>query len=105
VQGFLATVRRLLGFAPRVLALGGGGYDLPNVARAWAGVWAALNEVDLAPELPTACHASMRRLGLEQLTLGDPPAELPAPARAAAEEYAARQVRAVRETIFPVHGI
>jgi acetoin utilization protein AcuC len=105
VQGFLATVRRLLGFAPRVLALGGGGYDLPNVARAWAGVWAALNEVDLAPELPPACHAAMRRLGLEQLTLGDPPAELPAPARAAAEEYAARQVRAVRETIFPVHGL
>ncbi len=35
VQGFTAAVKRLLPLCPRVVALGGGGYDLPNVARAW----------------------------------------------------------------------
>src|SRR5262249_30242050 len=34
VDGFAAAVRRILGFTPRLVALGGGGYDLANVARA-----------------------------------------------------------------------
>src|SRR6185312_16954629 len=42
VQGFIQAVRRLLPLAPRVVALGGGGYDLANVARAWTAAWAAL---------------------------------------------------------------
>ena len=105
VQGFEAAVRRLLGLAPRVVALGGGGYDLPNVARAWTAAWAAMNDVALDPALPRQAHAELQRLGLGTMSLWDPVVELPASARNAAEEYAARQIRQIRESIFPIHRL
>ena len=103
VQGFDAAVRRLLGLAPRVVALGGGGYDLPNVARAWTAAWAAMNDVVLDPALPRPTHAELQRLGLGTMSLWDPVVKLPASARNAAEDYVARQIRQIRETIFPLH--
>ncbi len=105
VQGFEAAVRRLLGLVPRVVALGGGGYDLPNVARAWTAAWAAMNDVALDPALPRQAHAELQRLGLGTMSLWDPVVELPASARNAAEEYAARQIRQIRESIFPIHRL
>ena len=105
VQGFEAAVRRLLGLAPRVVALGGGGYDLPNVARAWTAAWAAMNDVALDPALPRQAHAELQRLGLGTMSLWDPVVELPASAHNAAEEYAARQIRQIRESIFPIHRL
>jgi acetoin utilization protein AcuC len=105
IQGFLRAVRRLLEFAPRVVALGGGGYDIANVARAWTGSWAALNDMTLPEPIPASLHADLRALGLESMTLSDPPAELDADTRRWAVEFAARQVRSIREEIFPVHGL
>jgi len=50
-------------------------------------------------------HADLHALGLESMTLSDPPAELDADTRRWAVEFAARQVRSIREEIFPVHGL
>jgi len=44
------AVAALMPTAPRVLILGGGGYNPWSVARAWAGVWATANGID--PEVP-----------------------------------------------------
>src|SRR5213592_1879791 len=54
VQGFGRSVARILTLGPRVLALGGGGYDLENVARAWTHAWALINDVELPEALPPA---------------------------------------------------
>jgi acetoin utilization protein AcuC len=105
VDGFTSVVARLLELAPRVVALGGGGYDLPNVARAWTAAWAAMNEVALDDALPRECHADMARLGLRVLSLSDPAVELPEDTRRSAREYARCQVAAIQETIFPFHGL
>ncbi len=105
VQGFAAALRRLLPLAPRVVALGGGGYDLPNVARAWTQAWALLNDVALADPLPACAHEEMTRFGLTRLTLGDAGAELPEDTRRWAQEYVSRQVSAIQERIFPLHGL
>jgi acetoin utilization protein AcuC len=88
-----------------VVALGGGGYDLPNVARAWTAAWAAMNEVALAPDLPPQSRVELARHGLTVLSLWDPPLELPADTRRWAEDYARRQVAAIRDSIFPRHGL
>lgn len=48
----VAAVRRI---APRLLVLGGGGYNPWTVGRAWAGVWAVLNDLD--PTAPLADSA------------------------------------------------
>ena len=105
IQGFTGVVKRLLELVPRVVALGGGGYDLPNVARAWTSAWAAMNDLALPEQLPRECHEDMARRGLRVLSMSDPPAELPADTRRWAEEYARRQVGAVHDTIFPLHRL
>ena len=38
---------RIVELAPRLVALGGGGYDLQNVARGWTAAWAVINGVEL----------------------------------------------------------
>jgi acetoin utilization protein AcuC len=48
--------------APRLLVLGGGGYNPWSVARCWAGVWATLIGVDLPDRLPKAAEAVLRGL-------------------------------------------
>jgi acetoin utilization protein AcuC len=105
VQGFTRAVRRLLPLAPRVVALGGGGYDLANVARAWTAAWAAMNDVELPDALPPESHPDMQRLGLARPTLSDPPETQPGETRRWAEEYARRQVGEIQDRIFPLHGL
>jgi acetoin utilization protein AcuC len=105
VQGFTRAVARIVEFSPRLVALGGGGYDLTNVARAWTAAWAVMNGVELQPTLPSAFAEDMRRFGFRSSSLWDPPIELPAEARRRAREFAGRQVEAIRRSIFPIHSL
>ena len=57
-----SVVRALMGMAPRLLVLGGGGYNPWSVARLWAGVWAALNGRSVPDVLPEAGQVVMRGL-------------------------------------------
>ncbi len=51
-NGFCKVINYLIRHAPAWMALGGGGYDLSNVARAWTLAWAIMNGVDLPADLP-----------------------------------------------------
>src|SRR5262249_6582764 len=105
VEGFGEAVRRILALAPRLCALGGGGYDLGNVARAWTLAWALMNEVALPDELPAsflaaaAPHLGGRRCLTDRL----PP--LPSHVAATAREYAEAQVATLRRLVFPLLGV
>jgi len=55
------VVRRLIGLAPRLLVLGGGGYNPWGVARCWAGVWAVLNGLDPGASEPTPAAREVLR--------------------------------------------
>jgi acetoin utilization protein AcuC len=105
IQGFGQAVARIAELAPRLVALGGGGYDLRNVARGWTLAWAILNGVSLPDELPAAFEADARAHGFETRSLWDPPARLPDDIRRRIADFADRQVAAVRELIFPLHGL
>ncbi|MBI2159076.1 MAG: acetoin utilization protein AcuC [Candidatus Rokubacteria bacterium] len=105
VQGFARAVARIAELAPRLLCLGGGGYDLQNVARAWTAAWAILNGVELPAELPASFAEEARRYQFEARTLWDPPEPLPEHRRLRAEEYVQRQVAAIRRLIFPIHRL
>jgi acetoin utilization protein AcuC len=105
VEGFAEAVRRIRDLAPRLVALGGGGYDLSNVARAWTTAWALMNEVTLPDELPASFVASAGRHLQGRTTLRDGAAPLPADVVRAAREYARRQVAEIERRIFPILGI
>jgi acetoin utilization protein AcuC len=104
VEGFAEAVGRIVRLAPRLVALGGGGYDLGNVARAWTAAWALMNEVALPDRLPDRfVAAAAPHLGARR-TLSDRLEPLPAQAVRSAREYAQAQVATLRRLVFPIVG-
>lgn len=84
------AVAAVRGLAPRLLVLGGGGYNPWSVGRCWAGVWATLNDQPIPQRLPPAAETLLRQLAWRHrrgrnppeawfTTLADPPA--PGPVR------------------------
>jgi acetoin utilization protein AcuC len=55
----IAAVKAL---APRLLVLGGGGYNLWSVGRCWTGVWATLNGFEVPDRLPGEAEALLRAI-------------------------------------------
>ena len=106
IQGFARAFARIVPLAPRLVALGGGGYDIRNVARGWTAAWAVLNGVALPGALPEAFAEDARRYDFGALELWDAPAPgLPGDVRRAVSDYVDRQVDAVQRTIFPFHRL
>jgi len=76
VQGFAEAVGVFKGLAPKWLALGGGGYNMVNVARAWTAAWAVMNGVEITSKLPEAFVNHASALGLRFEALWDEPVRL-----------------------------
>ncbi|GAB5467033.1 MAG: acetoin utilization protein AcuC [Rhodospirillales bacterium] len=55
-RGIWQAVQAVRGLAPRLIVLGGGGYNPWAVARAWAGIWANLTDRPLPETLPKAAR-------------------------------------------------
>nr|WP_245398749.1 acetoin utilization protein AcuC [Oceaniglobus trochenteri] len=58
----VAVVQAVRAMAPRLLVLGGGGYNPWSVGRCWARVWAALSGREVPGRLPAAAEAVLRGL-------------------------------------------
>lgn len=70
-QAIWRAVKALLRLSPRRLVVGGGGYNPWAVARAWAGIWAVINDLnpvidlghrDLKGHLPANAEAVLRAI-------------------------------------------
>ncbi|WP_404379403.1 acetoin utilization protein AcuC [Caenispirillum salinarum] len=61
-RGYWQAVSVLKGLAPRVIVLGGGGYNPWAVARCWSGVWATLNGRPIPEVLPAPAESVLREL-------------------------------------------
>jgi acetoin utilization protein AcuC len=68
------TVGAVMGMAPRVLVLGGGGYNPWTVGRLWTGNWAVLNGYEIPERLPEAAEAVLRGLSWSGARAGKAPA-------------------------------
>jgi len=73
-RGLWGVVQALRDLAPRLLVLGGGGYNPWAVARCWAGVWATLNGLDPGATPTPAAEAVLRGLSWNRREGRDPPA-------------------------------
>lgn len=97
---------KALGFP--LVALGGGGYDLMNTARAWTLAWAIMNGVELNPRLPPSFIAKIEPQGYPNRVLLDAvhwaeEAERKL-ALAAVEKSIARLKKTIFPGIIPSHG-
>jgi acetoin utilization protein AcuC len=72
-QSYWQAVRRLRALAPRLLVLGGGGYNPWSVARCWSGIWAVLSDRPIPDRLPPAAEAVLRRVAWSHSLGRDPP--------------------------------
>ena len=105
IQGFRRAVEILRGCDLPWVALGGGGYDLANVPRAWTAAWAVMTGREIPDLLPDAARRALQEQGIRLETLSDPPPSPDPLERAEAWRYARASVAAVRELIFPRFGL
>lgn len=103
--GFLRAVKHFEQTPTRWLALGGGGYYVGNVPRAWTAVWGLMAGIEIPPELPPTFLSQFQAEGYPEASLTDPPYRSQRGQKEEARRYARTQVRRVRELIFPRFGI
>jgi len=61
-QVYWWVVEQVRPLAPRLLVLGGGGYNPWSVARCWTGIWGTIVGADIPQTLPEAARAVLRDL-------------------------------------------
>lgn len=105
-NGFMDVVQRLRGLSPRWLALGGGGYDIFNVARAWTLAWGCMIGAHPPDEAPQSFLRALPPREAERCRrLRDAPFTLPPDEAAAPTQHLDRVIRSLREQVFPIHGL
>ncbi len=84
------------------LALGGGGYDVGNVARAWTLVFGVMNEIDLPDAIPDAWITHAASYGVTETSLRGPEVTEPSPEHVL--DDLDRTLAALKKTVFPIIG-
>ena len=100
-EGYIETVRQLAGLGLPWLALGGGGYDLSAVARAWTLVYGVMLGTEWPDQLPIAFSKEHRVARLRDQLSPEVPSEIRIDDRRDMEDV----VGAIRQQIFPLHGL
>ena len=68
-------LQSLIGLAPRLLVLGGGGYNPWSVGRMWTGIWGILNNRQIPRILPQHAQTVLRALKFDGNRRGKNPPE------------------------------
>jgi acetoin utilization protein AcuC len=101
IHGYEKVLRRMKSLAPRWVALGGGGYDSSNVARAWTLAWAIMNDVEVADDLPKAYLEKAEKMGIDDKRLKGDPISFSHPMSQGSRKETERVVRYLKETVLP----
>jgi acetoin utilization protein AcuC len=84
------------------VAVGGGGYENINVARAWTIAWAIMNGVELSPRLPARFVRTIGELGYPNRMLLDAMHWAEADDRNRALDAVEKSIAAIRKKVFPI---
>jgi len=106
-HGFTKMVREIAGFGVPWVGLGGGGYSVTNVARAWTLAFSIMAGIELPEALPDE-YLGIFKEGREPYTntLNDPePTRETTDELKAEREFAEASIRALKKDVFPLHGI
>lgn len=67
------AVAAVRGMAPRLVVVGGGGYNPYTVGRCWAGIWATLNGIPVPQKVTPAAETVLRGLVYNRAAGRNPP--------------------------------
>jgi len=104
-NGYQQTVRNIMELCPKVLGLGGGGYDLYRTARCWTLAWAIINQLVPVDEFAGLVGGMMFGPEMEVGSLYDYPYLSEGEIKERAVQEARRVVAYIQDEIFPLHGI
>ncbi len=102
-NAFTKAVKMINHAAPKLLALGSGGYVLDNIERSWTLAWAAMNDLEPKEEDAVTFGGMFWGDGLSSLV--DRPYFLPDDIRKKTTKEVKRIYRYIKKTIFPILGI
>lgn len=71
IKGFCEAVKKIKSFSKKWIALGGGGYNMANVARAWTLAWAIMNDAEIPDEIPQDYLERYSKYGFQNNKLRD----------------------------------
>lgn len=106
-DGFCRLIREIKSWGLHWVALGGGGYNIMNVARAWTSAWAIMKGVHLSDDLPDAFVTKHRNLLGKNLKLSEQAPLISSVNRETAQrarQMADSVVPWIQENIFPLVG-
>ncbi len=72
-NAYWAAVASVMPLAPRLLVVGGGGYNPYTVGRCWAGIWAVLNRLPIPERTTAQAEAVLRGLAYNRAAGRNPP--------------------------------
>lgn len=104
-NGYQKALKGIRDICPKILGLGGGGYDLYRTARCWTLAWSILNRVEPADEFAGLVGGMMFGPEMEVGSLYDHPYHSNGETKVKALEEAQRVVAYIQKEIFPIHGI
>jgi len=104
-NSYQKAVRGLTELCPRILGLGGGGYDLYRTSRCWTLAWSILNHLNPTDEFAGLVGGMMFGPEKEVGSLYDHPYATTGEIKEKAFNEARRVVDAIKKEIFPFHGI
>lgn len=100
-HAYAYVLRKLRALEIPWVAVGGGGYDMMNVARAWTIAWAVMNDRELSPRLPAPFTKLIHGLGYPNRMLLDAMHWAPADDRNRALDAVEKSIVYVRRHVFP----
>jgi acetoin utilization protein AcuC len=103
--GFMRVLQQIKSLAPRWIATGGGGYHLPNVARAWTLAWGLMNDVEIPDHLPEPMLSALKRQGYQGRTLRDPAVSWHPSHRDRLRAEVRHTMASLQQAVFPLHSL
>lgn len=101
IFGYERILKRIRGLAPRWVALGGGGYNISNVARAWTLAWGVMNGIELREDLPESFSKEAEKMGVKEKALRGKPETSPPRLNEDNRQEMERVVHYIKEKVFP----
>ena len=103
--GYCEAVKRLKELSPRLLALGGGGYDVYKTARSWTLAWGILNDLEPRDEYVGLVGGMMFGPEIEVGSLQDKTVYIKGATREQVNREVDRVLAYIKENVFPIHKI
>jgi len=103
--GYCQVVKKIVAAAPRVLALGGGGYDVYKTARSWTLAWAILNDLEPRDEYVGVVGGMMFGPEIEVGSLHDKTVYMMGNIKERINREVDRVVSYIKQNVFPIHKI